>query len=330
MTQLNIPPTDIAHFWSLKDRSFLQKPAYDSNAFYIPDNWKLGLNRIISMQAKGAQLSIISSHPSHNKSTLANWLYHSTPEFGQQMFLFSMYKEQNQPGWLLSKLSSFFNDNDRQTLDDVTITERVLTRLSRIKQGINIIIDDAHKLVHPKAFEEILTLLSIQTHTDLHLNITLIGNQDLLAVINLSKQLLNRVNTAIDTPPLTQPEMIVLIQNNMIFHGLPDNTFSSDAIESIFNYTNGRIGRIKNLIDHCLYQSYLAKKKQIDMRIVQASMKYIRLPNGYTQRQIYDEPAKVSKNDPPLNPEKTIIGDPNGRPIKPKIPLENLFLQDEE
>lgn len=330
MTQINIPSTDIAHFWGLKEHSFLQKPDYRSKTFYLPESWILGLKRIMNMQAKGAQLSIISSHPAHNKSTLANWLHHHTPDYGQQMLLYSVYKDQNQPGWLLSKISRFFENNEGESLDELKITERVLTRLARLKQGLNIIIDDAHKLVHPKAFEEIYTLLSIQTHSDLHLNITLIGNQDLLNVLNLSKPLLYRVNTAMDTPPLTKKEMIELLKAGMTFHEIPEDTFSQDAIESIFNYTNGQIGRIKNLIDHCFYQSYLAQTKQIDMRSVQASMKYIRLPHNQKHKPINDDLMIESTNDIHTDLENSINRDPITRPTKHKIPLENLFLQDED
>lgn len=330
MINSNTPLTKAATFWGLKDHSFIPRPSFEHAHLYIPEKWILDLNRIIELQMKGSQLSLISSYPNHSKSTIANWLFSKTPDQGQQMFLFSLYKEQHQPGWLLPKLSGFFAGKIKDNMDQTQTIEEVLERLAKLKQGIHIIIDDADKLVHPKAFEEIYSLLSIQAHTDLHLNITLIGNQNLINVINLSKQLLSRVNTTIHVPELSREELIELIEKSQAYHGISDDVLSKDAIESIFNYTNGRIGQIKNLVDHCLYESYLTDTKPINLSHVQASMKYVRLSKiekyGGASEKFLDPSSKEKVKDT----NKAVIRDHLSESDKYNIQLENLFLQDED
>ena len=138
--------------------------------------------------------------------------------------------------------------------------------LKRQGKQLVIIIDDAHLM-------DILTLrklrLLFEDFPGNH-NVILIGQPELLDKINLSvnADIKSRITYSVITKRLNPDDMKDFILTQLDSIKLGHNTFSEDAIDLIARSSDGVLRKTRNLCLSCLLEAVRARKKIIDLDIV--------------------------------------------------------------
>lgn len=138
--------------------------------------------------------------------------------------------------------------------------------LKRTGRSLLIIIDDAHLM-------DMMTLrklrLLFEDFPKNH-NIILIGQPDLLNNISLSvnADIKSRVTYSVITKRLNPDDMRQFILAQLDNVALGHNTFTDDALDLIIRSADGVLRRAKNLCLSCFIEAVRARKKIIDLEIV--------------------------------------------------------------
>ena len=152
--------------------------------------------------------------------------------------------------------------------------------LDQLALGGNVvlIIDEAQNLRAP-ILEQIRILSNLETEKEKLLQIVLVGQpelRDLLARPNL-RQLRQRISVRFHLGPLSRAEMQEYIRHRL---GVASQNgvqvaFSQDALNQIYQYTNG-VPRLINIIsDRCLLAGYVKGKREISQKNVLCCIKEI-------------------------------------------------------
>jgi len=137
------------------------------------------------------------------------------------------------------------------------------------KEKVLLIIDEAQNL-SDDVLEEVRMLTNLQTDDNLLLQIMLVGQPELKAKLKRPSlaQLNQRIGVNYHLMPLTHEETGVYIASRLEKAGGSPDIFTADAVDEIFNATNG-IPRLVNLLcDHALVYGYADELKIIDQSVI--------------------------------------------------------------
>src|SRR5690606_5588681 len=116
--------------------------------------------------------AVVIGDSGSGKSTLARWLYQSLDLDSHEILLTSMTRQERLSGWLTPRLKTFLshqaqepalNQNDHYQLMQQTVA--ALDEFRRDQRRLIVIIDAAHKAVTPEAFDDIISLLNLESLT---------------------------------------------------------------------------------------------------------------------------------------------------------------------
>jgi type II secretory pathway predicted ATPase ExeA len=135
-----------------------------------------------------------------------------------------------------------------------------------------LIVDEAQNLAD-EVLEEIRMMTNLETFTEKHLQIVLVGQTELeqrLKQPNL-RQLRQRLTLRAKTHPLTLEEAKAYIQQRLRIAGSNgQQIFDGDALTAIHRYSTG-IPRVVNLIcEHCLVSAFVDQQRAVTVGIVDA------------------------------------------------------------
>ena len=172
-----------------------------------------------------------------------------------------------------------------------------LQRFSRQCAGqgarLLLILDEAQNYSHD-VLEEIRLLSNIETPQDQQLQIILAGQPQLLTNMNQQDiyQLKQRVNVTYNLLPLNYGETHAYIQTRLDVAGAQGRAlFHDEAIDAIYQYTQGLPRVINVLCDHALLYAFSANKDQVSKKIVREVAVDMSLPQGqWPHRASLDTP----------------------------------------
>jgi general secretion pathway protein A len=135
-----------------------------------------------------------------------------------------------------------------------------------------LIIDEA-QLILKDTFEEIRLLLNFQLNDRYLLNLVLLGQPELREIIRGYKQLDQRIAIRYHLNPLNLDDTGKYVVFRLGKAGRSDIVFTSDAMEEIYNYSQGVPRKINNICDLSLLIGFSAKTEKIDSDIIKKVVK---------------------------------------------------------
>jgi len=148
------------------------------------------------------------------------------------------------------------------------LNERLLESHTRNRRTV-LIIDEAQNL-DEDVLEQIRLLTNLETSKDKLLQIILIGQPELLAVLKRRKlrQLAQRITARYHLIALTRQETRAYIQHRLLVAGRRDPLFTNRAMRSVYRLSGGIPRAINIICDRALLGAYASDKQRISAGIV--------------------------------------------------------------
>ncbi len=247
----------------------------DPAFFYQSQRHRAALaNLIIEFRLKRG-LSVVLGDIGTGKTTLGRKLVQMLKE--RDGFLFHMVLDPTFPSEDL-----FFNSLSRtlgigmtsqapSLVDYREVLERFLFQKGiREGQTVVLIIDEAHKL-NAMSLEVLRILLNYETNDAKLLQLVLLGQMELLPVIQGMPNLMDRISFRCTLGPLDLPEVRRLIQFRLQEAGYKSRLalFSDDAIDAIYEHAEGYPRRIAMICHRALRALVMAKGRAVTGALVE-------------------------------------------------------------
>ncbi len=145
-----------------------------------------------------------------------------------------------------------------------------LIRLDQKGGNAVLIIDEAQNL-RSWQLEEIRLLSNIETAKRKLIQIVLVGQPELLHLINSSelRQFKQRVSLHFHLKPLSREEMTAFIEHRVQMSGYPGkNLFDDGALEEIYQFSEGIPRLVNALCDRALIKACVSNQRKVDRRII--------------------------------------------------------------
>jgi len=163
----------------------------------------------------------------------------------------------------------------------LTLSDFLVHQHNEVKNTV-VIIDEAHNL-SPDVLEELRMLSNLETWDKKLLQIMLIGQPELEAILNMEdlRQLKQRIPGVCRISILSRDELVSYVNYRLevvsSMNGGPQ--FTEDSFNEIYHYSGG-IPRLINLIcDRVLLIGFVANTRIIDGRIVREGIRDIETPD---------------------------------------------------
>ncbi len=253
-------------YWGLKLAPFENVP---DPKFYFPSpKHEEGLHRLLyGVEArKGAVL--LTGEIGCGKTTLSRqFIQHLAQErYDTALIANPSIDSQEFLGEVLYQLGMTVTGSKLDRLHG--LNEHLLENLKRGKDTV-IIVDEAQTIKDDVVFEELRLLLNFQLNDRFLLTLILLGQPELNARINAIKQFAQRVAIRFHLPAFDLPETRRYMEFRLKTAGADQRPiFSTEAIDLIFQHSEGIPRNINTLSDLSLLSGFLERKAQIDAGIV--------------------------------------------------------------
>lgn len=280
------------------------------------------VSRLLLLCESDTSLIAITAPPGHGKTTFAKHVYQSLPTDRHEATLVALIKSEHQAGWLMPKLAQLFQTrrqpNDRSTEDDLGIVSRGLEEIIRERRRLVLILDEAHKLKTPEAFEEVHSLISLQGTIGSCVTTLLIGTDELNAALQLTPALRPRLALKAHLAPLSEAECADYMRYRLKLAGLSPSVFDAGAVRQLHQISGGIYSLLNVTAENALMEAYLQRKRTVDEASVNDAA-------NFTAEQV-EEPRRPA---PPVVPTRAqeepipIQTAKKTRPPEPEQPAES-------
>jgi len=278
-------------FYGLKCKPFELLP--DPRFLYASKNHDLALTHLEYGITDNKGFIVLTGDVGTGKTTLINFFLSKIATDVNTAFIFNTNID---PTTFLEMVANDFGlhipDTRRSTLYDglyqFLLDEHIHGRRSVL------IIDEAQNM--PKeTMEEVRMLSNFEAEESHLLQIIIVGQPQLRQRLNDPElaQLTQRISVYYHLAPLEKSDISRYIKHRLKVtgHTSPDSLFTSDAIEKIYEYTNGVPRLISSICDTALVYGYADEIKTIDANIIKEVIKNRGIDPG-----IQYEEERVSRN----------------------------------
>lgn len=278
-------------FYGLKCKPFELLP--DPRFLYVSKNHDLALTHLEYGITDNKGFIVLTGDVGTGKTTLINFFLSKITTDVNTAFIFNTNID---PTTFLEMVANDFRlqtpDTRRSTLYDglyqFLLDEHIHGRRSVL------IIDEAQNMPQ-ETLEEVRMLSNFETEESYLLQIIIVGQPQLRQRLNDPElaQLTQRISVYYHLAPLEKSDISRYIKHRLKVSGypFPDLLFTSDAIEKIYEYTNGVPRLISSICDTALVYGYADEIKTIDANIIKQVIK-----NRGIEPGIQYEEERVSRN----------------------------------
>src|SRR5574341_1467521 len=147
------------------------------------------------------------------------------------------------------------------------LNDRLLANVRDGKDTV-LIVDEAHSIRDPDVFEELRMLLNFQLNDRFLLTLILMAQPEITEIIGRIKQLEQRIAIRYHLTPLEQAEIGSYISFRLQKAGAKRPLFSEEALQNVWQLTQGVPRRINTLCDLCLLEGYASRTQTVDHDLV--------------------------------------------------------------
>ena len=175
------------------------------------------------------------------------------------------------PTELLKAILLKFGDNSSENGSKTILLDRIQKLLfQNSAQGLLTVlaIDEAHVIKDQGTLDELRMLLNIQSDAEFLITLVLLGQPPLLKNIYELQPLKERISIKFNLEPLDEENSMRYVAYRLKAAGARRGIFTREAIEILYDYSDGIPLRINNICDRCLLIGMMQKAKVIDSKIV--------------------------------------------------------------
>jgi len=253
-------------YWGYNKFPFENVP--DPDFFYLSKSHEEALTRLIyaaEMRKGGAMLS---GEIGCGKTTLSK-VY--VKELSEEKYDIGLIINPNlEPKEFLQEILYQFDINDAPDTKVKclrALNDKMLENMKINKETL-LIVDEA-QLLTEVVFEEVRLLLNFQLNNRFLMTIILIGQPELRNKVKSIEQLDQRIAIKYHLIPFSFDETFEYIIFRQRKAGKKENVFSDEAVEKIYEHSDGVPRKINNLCDLSLLIGFSTNEKNIESRIVE-------------------------------------------------------------
>ena len=252
-------------YWDFKEYPFENVP--DPKFMYYSEKHEEALVRLIYAAKRKKGAALLTGDVGCGKTVLSKVFIQQLPEDKYDIGLITnptlepsdFLKE------ILYQLGLHPDTNSKADLLNI-LNEKMLENMKQDKTTL-LIIDEA-QLISKQTFEEIRLLLNFQLNDRFLLTLILIGQPELRDIVRGIKQLDQRIGIRYHLSPLNFEETVKYIAFRLQRAGLTRGIFTRQAVDEVYNYSQGVPRKINNVCDMSLLIGFSSKKKVIDSKII--------------------------------------------------------------
>jgi general secretion pathway protein A len=257
-------------FFNLKEKPFNLTP--DPNFLYLGETHREALAHLVYGVRERKGFMVMTGEVGTGKTTLLHALLRSLGQDTKTIFIFNPILEvKDFFKFICIDLGVRIKD---QTKGDCLLEiYQFLIEAYRKNENVVLVIDEAHNL-NPFILEEIRLISNFETAKDKLIQIILVGQPELNAILSLPKcrPLRQRISLWFFINPLNRKEAREYIEARLYTAGMENSCFTEKAVDEIFRYSKG-IPRVINILcDNSLTIGYATDKKRIDETIVREAI----------------------------------------------------------
>jgi general secretion pathway protein A len=255
---------DYLEYYSLKEHPFSN--VVDSRFYY---NSPLHSDALIKLKyavdtRKG--LSVVIGGIGTGKTTLARRFLEEMEESAFEAALLVVVHSSVSSEWLFKKFALQLGVKDVKD-DKVELLTQIYRRLYEIieedKKAV-VMIDEVQMLNSKEIMEEFRGLLNMESSEGKMLNIIFFGLPELEEVLSLDEPLKQRVAVKINLKEFSEKDTTDYIKHRLHVAGCQTDIFTEEAINLVYQATNGIPRLINAVCDNALLEGYLEKANIID------------------------------------------------------------------
>jgi len=257
-------------YWGLEKYPFENVP--DPEFMYYSQEHEEALVRLVYAAKRRKGAALLTGEVGCGKTVLSKVFIQQLPddEYDIGLIINPALEPVDLLKEILYQLGLNNNTNSKADFLDI-LNERMLENMRQDKTTL-LIIDEA-QLISKETFEEVRLLLNFQLNDRFLLTLILIGQPELRNIIKDIKQLDQRIGIRYHLNPLNSEEVVKYITFRLEKAGLTKNIFTSQAMDDVYNYSQGIPRKINNVCDMSLLIGFSAKAEAIDSGIVSEAVR---------------------------------------------------------
>jgi len=259
---------DYLSFWGVESSVFYGESALQY--FFTPSSWKEDYQRYQYFCQQESGLLLIEGAQGSGKTTIGKHLYNSLTTDSYEVLYFNISKSEKKSGWLLKKVSKFFNTKITAANIEKHRQEILLgfEELNHEKKKLIIFLDNIEALEKQQNFNDINSLLDMSTLFNSLLSITMTTRRDKSDFIKKNIIQGSSVDFTLNLTPWSKSDCNEFIKRRLKLAGLPTSTFPKECIDIIHEESKGKASIICNLSEKSLLEAYIQKTTTVDRRLV--------------------------------------------------------------
>ncbi len=238
---------------------------------YWQERTELVAGRLLFSLNRAAQMSVITAPAGHGKSTFAKWLYHRLDPKTHDVALFSLMQKENSGNWLMVSLAGYLGIEVGESKELI----RQLHRAQTHGKILTIIVDEAHKLSDPDAFETLLGLGRSAPRIGFGLNCALIGQASLIQNLQKIEGIRHRFGLCTELQVLSPSELAGFVSHRLALWRLPPKTVQREALDLLMQNEVVTFAAVESVLETCLVEAFLREQRNVGPDIMTRALKFL-------------------------------------------------------
>ncbi|MCA9264341.1 MAG: AAA family ATPase [Planctomycetales bacterium] len=259
-------------YWSLDQKPF---DTTSSSDFYYPGESHQGALlklRYAIENRRGA--AVLAGAAGLGKSLLIDALFRQLPaNYNPRVHLvFPQLKSEQLLAFLAEELAGTLSEFGGSASPEVNV-RRIRDTLSDVTQAGHhtvVVIDEAHLLDELDAFETVRLLLNFSTDNQSDLTIVLVGQPQILAALDRTPALEERVGVKCLLRPFSEEETASYVTHRLTAAGATQSIFADSALSTVHALSHGVPRRINRLCDLALLVGFAEERTSISAEQIES------------------------------------------------------------
>jgi general secretion pathway protein A len=263
------------HFYGLKEQAFSNAP--DNRFYFESSQHSEAMIRMLHAVDTMKGLTVMVGDIGAGKTLLARRALEKFEQDPQQYeaALLVMVHSDISAEWIVRRIAQQLGvENIGETSNQ--IISQLYERLMKINEEGRkavVLIDEANMLQKREIFEELRGLLNLEVPGRKLISIVLLGLAELEKYLALDPALQQRVAVKFFIKSLTREGTEQYIRHRLAVAGCEKELFTSDAYQTIFEYTKGIPRLINTTCDNAMLEGFLMKREEINAEVIEQVVK---------------------------------------------------------
>jgi len=255
-------------YFGLSREPFSNAP--DARFYFNSEQHRQALVRLMYAVDSNKGLAVTIGGVGTGKTTLARRMLDNLPEDRYESSLLVMVHSGITPDWILTRIAMQLGV-ESPAEDRLPLLKQLYERLLEIdkagKKAV-VLIDEAQMLHTRELMEEFRGLLNLEIPGKKLLNIVFFGLPEVEDCLRLDEPLAQRVAVKYHLQSLSLSTTKSYIKHRLQIAGASRMLFAPDVIPVIHRYAGGVPRLINTICDNCLFEAFMCKLSEVDLKTV--------------------------------------------------------------